>query len=282
MFSKKLNFSILACLLFLVVSAQAQNDIHKVDFKNFTYEIGVEGEDKIKATVKNGEYMRQTKDRDDDLYFEVSGVEYGDLTGDGRDEAVVRILYNTGGSGNFTSGLVYTLKNGKPVVLAELEVGDRGFGGIVSAKVVGNLLVVERNDAGENGAACCPEFIVTTRYKLNGSELAEVGESTRLELHPAKRIAFEKGTSMAVFSLTVPTGEIQRYVVGARKGQTLLISSNAKPATNISYRLVRGDGSETELPNGLSVKLNENGDYLFELSNNTEKDLTISVKVAIN
>lgn len=280
MFGKKISFSILACLLFFVGSAQAQNDIRKVDFKNFTYETDNAIEEKTRVTVKNGEFY--SKKEDESLYFEVSGVEYGDLTGDGRDEAIIRILYNTGGSGNFTSGFVYTMKNGKPVVLTEFEGGDRAYGGIVSAKVIDGQLVVERNAAGENGGSCCPEFIETTRYKWDGKELVQVGEAASRELYPAKRVSFEKGSSMSVFSLKIPGGEIRRYLVGARKGQTLIVSTNAKPAKNVSYRLVRGNGLDKEMPNGMTVKLSENGDYVFELSNNTEKDLTVSVKVEIN
>jgi hypothetical protein len=86
---------------------------------------------------------------------------------------------------------------------------------------------------------------------------------------------------MSVFDVNIPKGEIKRFVVGARSGQSLRVSSNAKQAKSIFYRLVRGDGDEKEIANGMSVKLNKNGDYVFELSNNTENDLSVSVTVEI-
>ena len=36
------------------------------------------------------------------------------------------------------------------------------------------------------------------------------------------------------------------------------------------------------MPSGITVKLNENGDFVFELSNNAERDLNVSVTVQIN
>lgn len=282
MFNKKLSLIAFVFALLLTVSAKAQSDIRKVDFNNFTYEMNdLSGENKMKITVKNGEYFRDD-DEDDKLYFKIMSVDYGDLNGDKKDEAIVITVLNTGGTGNFTNGLVFTIKNNKPVILTEFEGGDRADGGLVSAKVVNNLLVVERNSPGENGGACCPEIIETTRYKWNGQDLVQSGETESRELYPAIRISFNKGTSSSIFTLKIANGEIKRFVVEARKGQTLQISSNAKPASDISYRLVSGDGVEKEITGGLSVKLNENGDYIFELSNYSEKDLTVSVTVKIN
>ena len=280
MFKKQISVVVFVLMLLSVATVKAQNDIRKVDFKNFTYVLGdLSGENKMKVTVKNGEFFR---DREDDkLYFSVQSVEYGDINGDGKDEAIVTTVYNSGGTGNFSDGFVFTLKNGKPIVLTGFEGGDRADGGLVSAKVSNGILVVERNSPGEFGGACCPEFVETSRYKWNGKQLAQIGKTDRRELYPAKRISFVKGSSMSVFEVNIPRGEIKRFVVGTRSGQTLRVSSNAKPAKNISYRLVRGDGEEKEIPNGMTFKLSSNGDNVLELSNNTEEDLSISVTVEI-
>lgn len=277
------KFCLVFFVLFLfVASAVAQkSDIRKIDFQNFTYEMSdLSGEGKMTVTVKDGKFLRE--DVDDRLYFEVTNVAYGDLNADGINEAIVTTIFNSGGTGNFSNGFVFTMDKNKPVVLTEFEGGDRADGGLVSAKVVGGLLVVERNSAGEFGGACCPEFVETTRYKLNGATLAEVGKTESRELYQAARIAFTKGTSMSKFAVKIPNGEIKRYVVGAKKGQRLVVSTNVKPAADVSYRLVRGDGVEEQSADGIIVKLNQNGDYVFELSNSSEKDLNILVKVEIN
>ena len=281
MFKKKYVLAVLCLTFSFVVAAKAQSDIHKIDFRNFTYEVyNLSGENKMKITVKDGEYFR---DEEEDKYiFNVMDVSYGDLDGDKKDEAVVTIVVNTGGTGNFSSGQIYTMKNGKPFVLTEFEGGDRAEGGIAGAKIVSNLLVVERNSPGEFGGACCPEVIETTRYKWNGKELVQTGEMESRELYPSTRISFNKGTSISVFSLKLETDERKRFTVGARKGQTLRVTTTAKPVGDVYYRLVKGDGEEKEIPGGLSVRLNETGDFIFEISNTTEKTLNISVTIAIN
>jgi hypothetical protein len=268
-------------MLLFAAAVHAQNDIRQVDFKNFTYVIGnLSGENKMKVTVKNGEFFR---DKDDDkLYFSVQSVEYGDINSDGNEEAIVITVYNSGGTGNFSDGFVFTLKNGKPVVLTGFEGGDRAEGGLVGAKVSDGILVVERNSPGEFGGACCPQVIETTRYKWNGKRLVQVGKIESRELYPATRISFVKGSSKSIFEANIPKGEIKRFVVGARSGQTLRVSSNAKPAKSVFYRLVRGDGDEKEIDGGMTVRLNKNGDYVFELSNTSDVDLSVSVSVEIN
>lgn len=281
MFKKQIFGIVFVLLLLFAATVYAQDDIRKIDFKNFTYVIGnLSGENKMKVTVKNGEFFRNKED--DKLYFSVQSVEYGDINGDGQDEAIVTTVYNSGGTGNFSDGFVFTLKNGKPIVLTGFEGGDRAYGGLVSAKVSNGILVVERNSPGEFGGSCCAEFIETTRYRWNGKQLAQIGKTESRELYPATRISFTKGSSMSIFDVNIPKGEIKRFVVTARSGQTLRVTSNAKPAKSVFYRLVRGDGDEKDIANGMTVKLNKNGDYVFELSNNTENDLSISVSVEIN
>lgn len=282
MFKKRI-FTLIFVSLLLVNAAKvlAQSEVRRIDFKNFTYEIGdLSGANKMKVTVKNGEFLRDNED--DKLYFYVKSVEYGDVDGDGKEDAIVITVYNTGGTGNFSDGLIFTLKNGKPVVLTGFEGGDRAYGGLVSAKVTDGILIVERNSPGEHGGNCCPEFIETFRYKWNGKKLAQVGQTQSRELYPATRISFKKGASMSVSEVSIPQGEIKRFVVTARGGQILRVTSDAKPAKNIFFRLVRGDGDEKEIINGLSVKLNKNGDYVFELANNSETDLSFSMTVEIN
>ena len=55
-------------MLLFVATVNAQNDIRKVNFKNFTYVISdLSSENKMKVTVKNGEFFRDKED--DKLYF---------------------------------------------------------------------------------------------------------------------------------------------------------------------------------------------------------------------
>ncbi|MGI8669543.1 MAG: hypothetical protein ACR2J3_06780 [Aridibacter sp.] len=171
----------------------AQSGIKKVDFNNFTYEPlcggDIDGEPYGKITVKNGK-IENIKEVDgvnevidDNLpnYFSVGNFLYGDLNGDGKEEAVVSSDCNTGGTGQFSEGYIFTIKNGKPVLLTRIEGGDRGFGGLVDIKIVKGLLVVEQNDP-EGGANCCAVYTLMTKYKLNGNKLVPIGKPIRRKI----------------------------------------------------------------------------------------------------
>ncbi len=258
------------------LSTFAQTTIRKVDFKNFTYDVDI-FEKKEKLTLKNGEFDRNTEE--DKLFFVVTDVVYGDLNGDGKEEAVVTTSMNTGGTGNFSSGIIFTMKNKKPVILTKFEGGDRAYGGIRGAKIEKGLFILEQNDVGDAGGACCPQFSVTTIFQLKGKKLVQIGKIERRELYPANRVSFQKGKSIAIIPIKIEKYDRKRFVVGAKKGQTLLVSSAAK---GISYSLFTGEGTVENTDNGMIVKLKENGDFVFDVSNDNDADMDFSITVEIN
>ncbi|MBA2737748.1 MAG: hypothetical protein H0U50_13290 [Pyrinomonadaceae bacterium] len=263
----------------IALTAYAQTNIRRVDFNNFTYEPFCIGEETKKITVKSGEFFEE-KEMDgftDRFYFKASSAEYGDLTGDGQDEAVILTVCNTGGTGNFSEGFIYQMKNGKPVLLSRIEGGDRADGGLHEARIENGLLVVESNDPGAHGGACCPEFVVTSRYKLSGRKLVETGKSQKRELYPKQRISFPKGASGTMFKVTLRAGDLKRFVVGARAGQTLTASVSSNET---SLRLLE-DAALTEGINNFRARLPKNGDYTIEIQNNAETDLEITININI-
>ena len=271
-------------LLLSVYAVTAQTSIRDVDFQNFTYNAdycaGEEGKSK-KITVKEGKFYKETKEDDfvDRMYYAVYGTEYGDLDGDGKEEAVILSLCNTGGTGNFTEAYVYSLKHGKAVRIMLLSGGDRAFGGLRKAWIEKGILTVESSDAGERGGACCPEFVVTNQYRYVGRKLKEVGKEHRREIYPASRIKFAKGKFGSTFTLKMGAEEnIKRFVVGARKGQTLIVT---KTSADAKVSLRRGDANVLEEEESLAAKLNKNGDYVFELSNFSDKALQFLITVTI-
>lgn len=270
---------VLAVLLFAVTGVFAQCDIHQVNFKNFTYLPYCAGEEPEKVTAKNGEFSseKQMDGYADRIYFNVTAVNYGDLTGDGVDDAVVLTVCNTGGTGNFSEGFIYSIKNGKPVLAARIAGGDRAYGGLHSAKVENGLLVVERYNPGETGGACCPEILKTSKYRLATYKLVENGKPSSRDLYPKQRINFAKGTSGTTFKSTVPGGELKRFVVGARSGQTLTVSFVGPDG---ALRLL-DDVEVNEGINNFVAKLPRSGDFVFEIQNLAEasRDFTITVRI---
>lgn len=263
----------------LTVSAYGQSDIRAVDFKNFTYLVHCIAETPENVTVKNGEFSieKQEDGYVDRFYFKVFDISFGDLNGDRRDEAIVLTVCNTGGTGYFSEGYIFSMKAGKPALVARIPGGDRADGGLRTTRVEKSLLVVERNDPGEDGGACCPQVIVTTRYRLTGDRIAQVGEETRRDIYPSERVTFERGSSGKTFRRTIAADQGRRFVVAARAGQTLTVSIDTDQA---SLRLLEDADVKFGINNFL-VRLPKTGDYTIEVQNNSDATLTLTVNVRI-
>ncbi|MCO6510128.1 MAG: hypothetical protein J5I65_04985 [Aridibacter famidurans] len=263
-------------------AAYPQADIRSVDFNNFTYEVEFcQTEVSNKIAVSNGEFYEE-KEVDgytDRRFFSVSGFTYGDLDGDGKDEAVVISVCNTGGTGNFTEAYVFTIRGREVTRIVTLEGGDRAYGGLREVRIEDGKMIVEASDPGEMGGACCPEEVVTRTYRLKGGSLEEIGKPERRELYPASRVAFEKGAFSA--TLDIDLGDdpgIRRFVIGASKGQTLSVNADSE---NVRFRLIKGEAEIEEESKTLLAKLLEDGDYVFEIRNFGEGDVKTKMTVTI-
>ena len=254
-------------------------DIRKVDFKNFTYQPDCAYENNKKITVRNGDYSYEKPadgytDRFDFKVFEVS---YGDLNGDNSEEAIVLTVCNTGGTGNFTEGFIYALKDGKPDLFTKIPGGDRAEGGLRTAKVDNGQLIIDSNDPGETGGACCPQFILTTRYDVSNGKLKQVGKVDRRPVFPSERVKFEKGSTGTTIKVTITADEVKHYIVGARAGQILDVSTSTNKA---DVRLLE-DAETTQNTNGFSATLPKNGDYTIEVSNFEDKAIEVVLTIKI-
>src|SRR4051794_15737384 len=108
-------------------SSATVTDIRKVDFLDFTYhsslcsqEYGKKGIGKV-VRVRNGEFKNKN------VYFAVAGNKliYADVTGDGREDAIVPI--DCGAiTANFALSevYIYTIQNGRVTLLAEISDKD--------------------------------------------------------------------------------------------------------------------------------------------------------------
>lgn len=284
---KRLSIT-LAFIALCSASAQAQtNDIRKIDFLNFTYQPAcIGGGEKIQA--RNGEYSLGSADdpSSDRVYFKVMDVVYGDLTGDGQTEAVVTTLCNTGGTGQFTDGIIFTLRGGRATAIGTLGMGDRADGGIDSVAIERGLIRVSRYGT-ESGGACCPEYIETQAYRLTGSRLVEVGKPVRKRIeqddpsdNSAKRIRFARGRTTAVVEgLTEATDE---YVLGARAGQTMIVHVTSRE-NNAVIKVLDSSGNPVRgnaKPNDWTGTLPGSGDYKILVSSiRGTADYTLEVTI---
>ncbi len=100
--------------------------------------------------------------------FVQSEVLYGDLTGDGIEDAVVPI--SSGGTMGDIAYVVLT-PSGSGVATVPMAKGGTTSGG-VAVSIEGNKLIDTRPQYGPNDANCCPSLLRKTTYAWDGHQLA--------------------------------------------------------------------------------------------------------------
>lgn len=289
MFSRiRVRFFVVAAGLCVLCSISGSSQgaapgaIHQIDFRNFTYRpicyqwMGSGKGEAVRAI--NGSYSE--KDTDGEFNFEVITVTYGDLNGDGMDEAVVLADCNVGHAARYDEGFLYAMRNGRPVMLSHIQGGNRADGGIRAVRIENGLLKVERLVPEISGSAVGARAIETTTYRLSGSKLLRVGRpalrSFRGESR-AKRIQFERGESSAV--LTGTTSGADFYVLGARENQTLTVRISST-LNNARLELIVGDFTMAYRATEWSGKLDMRGDYtIVVVSEKGSSDYKLEVTV---
>ena len=94
---------------------------------------------------------------------------FGDITGDGAEDAAVVLVSQTDGSGNFFD-LALVRKQDKALTnMARIQLGDRVQ--IKSMHLENGEIVVDMLTQGPEDPMCCPTQYVSNRYKIEGSEL---------------------------------------------------------------------------------------------------------------
>jgi hypothetical protein len=156
--------------------AAAQTDIHKVDFRNFTYPANCSGQPGSGADrtvrVTNGKFEEGKAENDDLVSFTIAKIEYGDLLGTGSDQAAVLAGCNTGSNFEIAQIFIYDMPAGasKPKLLAHLLPADWGKGQEDNGSSFAvSKMVVTKNDLAitfyAGGSHACPDWDVTAEYK---------------------------------------------------------------------------------------------------------------------
>jgi hypothetical protein len=182
-------------LVAVIANAQKPITIRQVDFDSFSFEWSdpEPPEDLPEPwhwfTSAPDQHLRAVNGfhhfypRDQDSYIRehsplvsVESVTYGDLDGDGVEEAVVALNYSTGGTFNWDYLYAYKLESGQPHLLARMQSGSRGYGGLVRAFVRNQLLVVDFADPERRVGDCCSEGYIRVSYRWRDSAFVEEGE----------------------------------------------------------------------------------------------------------
>jgi len=97
---------------------------------------------------------------------------FGDLDGDGVEDAAVVLATSGGGSGTFISLEAVINDNGTPNHVATAFLGDRVQ--INSVAIEAGVITVDMVTHGPEDPLCCPTLEVTQRYELQGDELVQL------------------------------------------------------------------------------------------------------------
>jgi hypothetical protein len=171
-------------------TAPAPASIRDTDFVNFRYDFQGTSwtlRDSVQEPVRENGIVKQ------DGYL-LDDVVYGDVTGDGVEEALVVVGGVTGGSAVPHWVFVY---GAGPRPLWSFETGDRSAGGLNRVYADSGMLVVELfgrgkvpgapdllADDGSNAPACCPTVFTRSRYAWNGREFVPHGAPQVLPYDP--------------------------------------------------------------------------------------------------
>jgi hypothetical protein len=169
-----LLFSLILCLS---VSAQErESKIRAVGFADFTYPWLLPfGDPDESFTLKNGE-LPPTYDKRgirDEVGIYFGRVHYGDVTGDGAEEAFVFLSVQTGGSSIPGILYIYTWQNNHPKLLWSRSTGDRADGGLRDAYAEDGNFILELNSSEGKRGDCCPIKFERIKYKWNGKKFRQ-------------------------------------------------------------------------------------------------------------
>lgn len=191
------NISIaFALVLFACLTAAAQTQgtrtsgVKDVDFSNFSYRVLLGGDDERTIKLRNGKFEEGGKYEEGGMLYELFGrPAYGDLSGDGREDAVVEIKVSGAPSYRDFEVQAYAFQDGQAKLLARIDSeavlkdyrkyypnGELHYAGINPPKIKDGHVFIE---ALVDGSFACPEYTAVFDYNLSGGKFVLTGKPTR-------------------------------------------------------------------------------------------------------
>jgi len=137
------------------------------ELRNGEYNIG--GPASRPITLTDGTYVEHQPPGADAFFDLVEPIAFGDLDGDGINDAAVIFLYHGSFSGRFYSLAAVLNHNGTAKHVATADLRDRVK--ILALSITDGTITVDLVVQGPGQGLCCPNLPVRDQYKLVGDEL---------------------------------------------------------------------------------------------------------------
>jgi heat shock protein HslJ len=124
------------------------------------------------AQLTDGEYRKPIVEGSaTELVIRLVNVAFGDLDGDGVEDAAVILVADPGGSGTFYDLAAVINRDGNPEHVATAFLGDRAD--IQALSIESGQVVVDMITHGPDDPMCCPTQRMEQTYELQGDELVQ-------------------------------------------------------------------------------------------------------------
>lgn len=264
---------------------QTYASIRDVDFLDgFSYDTGFEFGSSM-ATVTDGSYENGEFGDDDYFWFGVTDVDFGDLNGDGLEDAIVATSWNGGGSGYFDSVSAFQLVEGTVEPAGTVLFGDRADGGIHDMRIENGLTYVWSFST--TLGACCPNEIarhtlVLGEHWLVRADVSRTRTWMSLDSYDSEfgnELKFLPGTSSALVSVYGWEND-GVFTFEANQSQRLTLALTGGPApADISVTVL----ATGEILSGLAeMVLPVDGFYEVTVTFDGEREETTMVDVIID
>lgn len=141
---------------------------------------GVSGTEPTRTVKLTDGAFESNSDRASTDYVRVNmgqQVAYGDLNGDGAQDAAIILGEGYGGTGDFVSVAAILNQNGQPVFAASAGVDDRPM--VNSLSIQNGEILLDAVIHGPNDPGCCPAQPVTETFRLWDNKLVQTQRTSK-------------------------------------------------------------------------------------------------------
>jgi peptidoglycan/xylan/chitin deacetylase (PgdA/CDA1 family) len=152
---------------------------------------------------------------------------FGDLNGDGTEDAVVIVAEDLGGPNTWYQLVAVSNRQGLPAPMASRDLGDHVA--ITSLRILAGTVVVTLIGFGSGALPCCPARTSTRTYAvragrfvlLRSRDTPGVANLPQVAVRPPAPLVFPPGGTTALIRRTIGANGIDTFVLHGVAGQTL-------------------------------------------------------------